>query len=167
MEGIEVTSGRQNSTASRSDPDSRFSVYEAPAIVEDGGILSARLCAIPDSCIPMTVRHETNDHRFVADVEGGMAELEYTLDGKVASFVHTLVPKPSRGQDVGTALVEAALEWARAEEMQVVPGVPVRRVLRRESPRRAGPGGLTSSRARRPSSTSRTNSIYSRTRTER
>ena len=71
-----------------------------------------------------TVQHQTDQHRFVADVEGGMAELEYTLDGDVASFVHTLVPKPARGQDVGTALVEAGLEWARREGMRIVPACP-------------------------------------------
>ncbi|MGB3541312.1 GNAT family N-acetyltransferase [Rubrivirga sp.] len=70
------------------------------------------------------VRHETDKHRFVADVEGGMAELEYTLDGDVASFVHTLVPKPARGQDIGTALVEAGLSWARNEGMRIVPACP-------------------------------------------
>lgn len=70
------------------------------------------------------VRHEPDNHRFVADVEGGMAELEYTLDGDTASFVHTLVPKPARGQDVGTALVEAGIAWARKTGKRIVPACP-------------------------------------------
>lgn len=70
------------------------------------------------------VRHEPAAHRFVAEVEGGVAELEYQRrEGEVA-FVHTFVPEESRGQDVGSALAEAGLAWARDEELGVIPACP-------------------------------------------
>ena len=70
------------------------------------------------------VQHDSAAHRFTADVEGGTAELVYERRGDRAAFVHTLVPEPARGQDVGTALVEAGLAWARSQNVAVVPACP-------------------------------------------
>lgn len=70
------------------------------------------------------VRHDTAAHRFAADVEGGTAELEYDLrDGDIV-FTHTFVPEAARGQDVGSALVEAGLDHARENDLRVVPQCP-------------------------------------------
>ena len=70
------------------------------------------------------VRHEPAAHRFVAEVGGGVAELEYQRKGGDVAFVHTFVPKESRGQDVGSALAEAGLGWARSEGLGVIPACP-------------------------------------------
>lgn len=70
------------------------------------------------------VTHDPDQSRFAAAVEGGTAELAYTRDGEAVAFVHTFVPEPSRGQDIGTALVEAGLGWARDEDLRVVPQCP-------------------------------------------
>ena len=75
--------------------------------------------------MPVTVRHEPGEHRFMADVEGGEAELAYAgpREGVVA-FVHTEVPRASRGGGVGEALAQAGLAWARAEGLRVRPLCP-------------------------------------------
>ena len=71
------------------------------------------------------VRHEPERHRFAADVAGGTAELAYLRRGDdLVAFVHTEVPEASEGGGVGGALAQAALEWARAEGVRVVPLCP-------------------------------------------
>ena len=70
------------------------------------------------------VRHDTAAAQFTADVEGGAATLAYERTGATVAFTHTFVPEPARGQDVGTALVEAGLGWARGEGLAVDPQCP-------------------------------------------
>ena len=71
------------------------------------------------------VRHEPAQSRFAADVDGGTAELVYEPAGDgVIAFVHTFVPKAARGQDVGTALVEAGVAHVRENGMRMVPQCP-------------------------------------------
>ncbi|WP_420456691.1 GNAT family N-acetyltransferase [Rubrivirga sp.] len=70
------------------------------------------------------VRHDTDQNRFAADVEGGTAELRYQRRDGALVFVHTFVPEPSRGQDVGEALVEAGLAYARENKLGVVAQCP-------------------------------------------
>ena len=70
------------------------------------------------------VRHEPAAHRFAAEVEGGLAELEYQRKDGAVAFVHTFVPEGARGQGVGEALVEAGLGWARDEGLAVIPACP-------------------------------------------
>ena len=73
----------------------------------------------------MTVTHESDRHRFVAQTDAGEAELEYqrTTDGVIV-FTHTGVPEAAEGQGVGLALVEAGLAFARAEGLRVLPLCP-------------------------------------------
>jgi len=70
------------------------------------------------------VRHEPAAHRFVAEVEGGVAQLEYQQREGAVAFVHTFVPEEARGQGVGEALVKAGLDWARGEDLGVIPACP-------------------------------------------
>jgi predicted GNAT family acetyltransferase len=67
------------------------------------------------------VLHQPDASRFVIDTEGGEAELVYRRHEGCITFVHTLVPKAARGQNTGTALVEAGLAFARENELAVVP----------------------------------------------
>ncbi|MBE2185336.1 MAG: N-acetyltransferase [Rhodothermales bacterium] len=53
-----------------------------------------------------------------------MAELTYQREGNTVIFTHTGVPKAAEGQGVGTALVEAGLAWAKAENARIVPLCP-------------------------------------------
>jgi hypothetical protein len=71
----------------------------------------------------MTVNVTNNvaKSRFEAAVDGHTAVAEYRLHPGVVIFPHTVVPEVLEGQGVGSALVRAALEWARAEGLKVVP----------------------------------------------
>ena len=71
-----------------------------------------------------SIRHEPDASRFVADVDGGEATLEYMRDGKRIIFTHTGVPPESEGKGIGASLAKAGLDWARAENLRVVPACP-------------------------------------------
>ena len=70
------------------------------------------------------VRHEPDQNRFAAAVDGGTAELEYQRAEDVLIFVHTFVPEAARGQSVGEALVETALDHVRENDLRMVPQCP-------------------------------------------
>jgi uncharacterized protein len=81
------------------------------------------------------VRHEETEHRFVATVDGVDAYLLYAPlgDGRV-DFRSTYSPPELRGRGVAAVIVKKALEWARGEELEVVPSCSyVQRYLERET----------------------------------
>lgn len=53
-----------------------------------------------------------------------LAELTYSVGGVLALLDHTDVDERLRGTGAGARLVKAAVEWARAEKMQIVPLCP-------------------------------------------
>ena len=53
--------------------------------------------------------------RFVLREDGGIAELRYRLEGDQLVLEHTEVPEALGGQGIGSALVKAAVERARAD----------------------------------------------------
>jgi predicted GNAT family acetyltransferase len=67
------------------------------------------------------VRHNTAEHRFEMHVEGRLCEADYDLrDGEI-TFTHTYVPPELRGRGIAEKLVRAALEYAQAERLRVIP----------------------------------------------
>jgi predicted GNAT family acetyltransferase len=68
------------------------------------------------------VRHLPDRHRFAADVGADDdAVLAYeALPGGTLDLQHTVVPTAARGRGVGEALVRAAVEHARAENLKLV-----------------------------------------------
>lgn len=75
---------------------------------------------------PVDVRHRPEEHRFTADV-GAEAEAvlayEERADGAL-DLQHTVVPPEARGGGVGDALVRAAVAYARAHDVRLVPTCP-------------------------------------------
>ncbi|HEU4680307.1 MAG TPA: GNAT family N-acetyltransferase [Gemmatimonadales bacterium] len=70
----------------------------------------------------MHVEHDTQAHRFVAQVSSGTAVLAYAAAGPgLIELYSTFVPAPDRGRGVGGRLVEAALGYAREQGMRVIP----------------------------------------------
>lgn len=67
----------------------------------------------------MRVQHEEQNNRFVIDVDGEAATLNYQLIGDVMNIMHTGVPAQSEGEGVGSELVRAAMDWARESGKQV------------------------------------------------
>ena len=70
----------------------------------------------------MRVEHDTATSRFLIRVPEGVATLRYSMPSlRIMDIESTFVPSAARGQGVGAALVERALEHARSEGYQVIP----------------------------------------------
>jgi uncharacterized protein len=82
------------------------------------------------------VDRRDDEHRFVVVRDGLLAELTYERSGDRLVLVHDGVPEPLGGQGIGSALVEAALDWARASSLTLVPRCPFARRWLREHPAR-------------------------------
>ena len=65
-------------------------------------------------------RHEPDRQRFTLPTTP-VSVLDYELRAGTAVFTHTGVPDTYRGQGLAARLVEAGLQWARAEGLKVVP----------------------------------------------
>ncbi|HET8984720.1 MAG TPA: GNAT family N-acetyltransferase [Trueperaceae bacterium] len=66
------------------------------------------------------------EHRFVATVDGSedVAFLDVVPATTVWTFAHTEVPESLSGFGIGSALVKAALDHARAVGVNVIPRCP-------------------------------------------
>ena len=69
----------------------------------------------------LTVTHNVAQHRFEARAGDTLAHCDYQVDGTVMQVVHTEVPAALEGRGIAAKLVAAALSWARAEGLSVVP----------------------------------------------
>lgn len=73
------------------------------------------------------VTHERNGHKgaFVMTRDGKrLAEMTYSMAGTKAIIDHTTVDDALRGTGAGGKLVEAAVLWARAEKLKIIPLCP-------------------------------------------
>lgn len=71
--------------------------------------------------INVHVTHNEDDKQFEAEVAGGTALITYSRDGGAITFLHTEVPREATGQGVAQVLVRTALQYARDENLQVIP----------------------------------------------
>ena len=67
------------------------------------------------------VVHVPEKSRFERQGDGGYATLAYERGDGQVELTHTIVPQALEGQGIGSELVEAAIAWAREEELEVVP----------------------------------------------
>ena len=67
------------------------------------------------------VRHDAAAHRFVAEVDGQQAVLDYRLEGDTLAIVHTGVPEAIGGRGIAGDLVRTAADHARAQGLKVAP----------------------------------------------
>ena len=72
----------------------------------------------------LSVEHEPEHHRFVIRDEHGISELVYNIIGSQIILDHTEVPRKSEGHGYAGALAKAALEYARAQHLAVIPVCP-------------------------------------------
>jgi uncharacterized protein len=73
------------------------------------------------------IEHERSGHRgaFVVRKDGErLAAMTYTVAGSRVIIDHTDVDDRLRGTGVGRKLVQAAVEWARAENARLLPLCP-------------------------------------------
>jgi predicted GNAT family acetyltransferase len=69
------------------------------------------------------VTHSPDRHRF----ESGGAYLSYRHGDGAFDIRHTVVPESMGGQGVGGALVQAAVDYARAEGLELIVTCPFAR----------------------------------------
>ena len=62
--------------------------------------------------------HLPEQTRFECETLGGLAELEYQVDGSRIVFTHTFVPPEARGRGIAEKLVRAGLEYARQARLK-------------------------------------------------
>ncbi|MEO5774671.1 MAG: GNAT family N-acetyltransferase [Sphingomicrobium sp.] len=72
----------------------------------------------------LTVRQNEDERRFEVDLGDSTALAAYTLDGNTIIFTHTEVPEQHEGHGIGTLLIKAGLDHARAKGLKVIPSCP-------------------------------------------
>jgi len=73
------------------------------------------------------IRHERAGHKgaFVWEQDGQrLAEMTYSVAGSRVIIDHTHVDDVLRGKGAGAQLVRAAVDWARAENVKLLPLCP-------------------------------------------
>ncbi len=72
--------------------------------------------------LAMDIVHNRERNRFeVALGSGEVAELTYSLKPDTLSITHTYVPDTARGRGVAGRMTQAALEYARSHDLDVIP----------------------------------------------
>ena len=76
----------------------------------------------PASASPsLAIVHNVEARRFEATIAGALARADYRMEGEVMRLVHTEVPPDLEGQGIAGKLVRAALDYARKQNLRVVP----------------------------------------------
>ena len=71
-----------------------------------------------------SITHNEAAKRFETTLDGRTAFLEYHRGRDFVTLIHTEVPEELGGRGIGRKLAQAALEFARAENLKVVPSCP-------------------------------------------
>ncbi|NOH01540.1 MAG: N-acetyltransferase [Chloroflexi bacterium] len=72
----------------------------------------------------LEVLHNPAENRFEAWIEGQLAKLDYREDGDTILMMHVGVPVEFRGQGAAGKITQAALEYAKAKSLRVIPMCP-------------------------------------------
>lgn len=72
--------------------------------------------------------------RFEIITEGHLSELAFETDGERIDLLHTFVPPELEGRGIAGRLAKAALEFARAHSLQVIPSCPYVQVYLKRHP---------------------------------
>ncbi len=72
----------------------------------------------------LEVRNDEQSRKFLADVEGHEATIEYVKTGDAYNLLHTFVPEELRGRHVGEDLVRGALDQLKAQGATFLPTCP-------------------------------------------
>jgi len=67
------------------------------------------------------VTHDRRKRRFELEEDGHKGFLTYNLADGAVVFTHTIVPPEMEGRGIGSRIVRAGLDFARAEGLKVVP----------------------------------------------
>ena len=83
------------------------------------------------------IEHEQTGHKgaFFVEEEGKrLAQLTYTVAGSKVILDHTEVDDTLRGTGTGRRLVVAAVDWAREEDLRLLPLCPFARAVFDKTP---------------------------------
>jgi uncharacterized protein len=70
-------------------------------------------------------QHDAAARRFTLSSGASVAVLDYReIDSSTLEYYHTFVPPPMRGRRVASRLVEQALRYAQAHNLNVIPTCP-------------------------------------------
>jgi len=69
----------------------------------------------------MQIEHQPDRQRFAITVDGHEAELDYVREGDVLVITHTGVPAAIGGRGIAGVLMQAAVDFARANGLRVRP----------------------------------------------
>ena len=72
----------------------------------------------------MRIERNEATRRFETEIDGKLGVLEYRMAGRSIVFTHTGVPPGIEGRGVASALTKAGLEYARRQQLKVVPQCP-------------------------------------------
>jgi predicted GNAT family acetyltransferase len=87
----------------------------------------------------MHMRHDEENQRFVAEVEGKECVVEYARRGdRTLEYHHTFVPEPLRHRGIASELVRYALAWAAEQGYAVVASCPFVKSYVERNPEAAG-----------------------------
>ena len=86
----------------------------------------------------MDVVHNERDSRFEAYLPEGLCRADYRRVGNTLHMVHTEVPQQARGRGAAGRVVEAALDYAQANGLKVMPMCPYVRTYLERHPERQG-----------------------------
>lgn len=93
---------------------------------------------MPES-VGMELDHDDKRHRFTLTEDGRqLALIDYTLDGKVATFTHTETDPAAQGRGLAGQLTTFALDYADEQRWKVVPQCPYTRDFIDKHPEYAG-----------------------------
>lgn len=70
---------------------------------------------------PLPIVHNLAQSRFEAQVDGGLAHVDYRRVGGTLHMMHTEVPPAAEGRGIAAALVQAALDYAEGNGLSVMP----------------------------------------------
>jgi predicted GNAT family acetyltransferase len=82
----------------------------------------------------MEVVHNAAASRFEARLDEGLARADYHREADRVVFFHTEVPFALRGRGIAAQVVGAALDYAHAEGLKVVPSCSYVRAFIRRHP---------------------------------
>lgn len=67
------------------------------------------------------IKHDTERSRFETTVDGQLCVADYRLVDKVMVMTHTYVPPPLEGRGIAAEMVDAAMDYARKNDLKVDP----------------------------------------------
>ena len=87
-----------------------------------------------DSTPHHAIVHNQVAHRFEVALPAGLGHADYRRVGSTLHMVHTEVPDPGQNRGVAASLVAAALDYAKANGLRIVPMCPYVRAYMRKRP---------------------------------